>query len=107
VLPCFIEEIHIIVAGTHVAAFIDWEEAAIGDPRIDVCWLAAALHQTAPAYADLFLANYQQAAGALIGDLAIWSELLEVRYQIVYAWIQRALAEGRVLPSANPEAWPA
>ena len=45
-------------------------------------------------------------AGYVVGDLAVWGELLELRYQIVHAWIKHAIAHGRPLPSANPEAWP-
>src|SRR5262245_31397850 len=48
----------------------------------------------------------EEQVGYEVGDLQVWAALLEVRYQIVHTWIKHALAHGRPLPSANPEAWP-
>jgi hypothetical protein len=56
--------------------------------------------------ADQFLRAYTERTGFEPGELQTWSEFLEVRYQIVHAWIKHAIAHHRPLPSANPEAWP-
>lgn len=85
---------------------IDWEEAALGDGRIDVCWVHAALRHHDAALAAVFLREYEARVGYAVGDLQVWGELLELRYQIVHAWIKHAIAHGHLLPSANPEAWP-
>jgi aminoglycoside phosphotransferase (APT) family kinase protein len=97
---------NILVDGETLTAIIDWEEAALGDPRIDVCWLDHAIRRHDAALADQFLYVYQERAGYMVGDLDIWAEFLEVRYQIIHAWLKHAIAHQRPLPSANPEAWP-
>jgi aminoglycoside phosphotransferase (APT) family kinase protein len=97
---------NILMDGETVTAVIDWEEAALGDPHIDVCWLEHAIRRHDDTLADQFRRAYEERAGYTLGDLQIWSEFLEVRYQIVHAWIKHALAHQRPLPSANPEAWP-
>jgi aminoglycoside phosphotransferase (APT) family kinase protein len=97
---------NILIDGERVTAVIDWEEAALGDPHIDICWLASAIRHQDASLADQFLRTYEAQTGYTVGDLQVWSALLEVRYQIVHAWIKHALAQGRSLPSANPEAWP-
>jgi len=97
---------NILIDGERVTAVIDWEEAALGDPRIDLCWLASAIRHHDTSLADQFLRTYEEQVGYTVGDLQIWSELLEVRYQLAHAWIKHALAHGRPLPSTNPEAWP-
>jgi aminoglycoside phosphotransferase (APT) family kinase protein len=96
---------NILVDGDTVTAMIDWEEAGLGDPRIDVCWLDAAIRRRDPYLADLFLGAYEERAGYELGDLQIWAEFLELRYQIVHAWIKEAVARGRALPSENPGDW--
>jgi aminoglycoside phosphotransferase (APT) family kinase protein len=97
---------NILMDGETITAVIDWEEAALGDPRIDLCWLEHAIRHHDDTLADQFCRAYEEQAGYALGDLQIWSEFLEVRYQIVHAWIKHALAHQRPLPSANPEAWP-
>jgi aminoglycoside phosphotransferase (APT) family kinase protein len=97
---------NILIDGETVTAMIDWEEAVMGDPRIDLSWLDSAIRRHDPALADQFISAYTERAGFDPGDLQIWSEFLEVRYQIVHAWINHAIANRRPLPSANPEAWP-
>jgi aminoglycoside phosphotransferase (APT) family kinase protein len=97
---------NILADGETITALIDWEEAALGDPRIDLCWLEHGIRHHDDALADQFRRAYEERAGYALGDLQIWSEFLEVRYQIVHAWIKHALAHQRPLPSANPEAWP-
>jgi aminoglycoside phosphotransferase (APT) family kinase protein len=97
---------NILVEGDRVTAMVDWEEAGLGDPRIDICWLAAALRRHDTALSQQFLDRYVALTGFTTDELQLWGEFLEVRYQIVRAWIMHALAQGRALPSANPEAWP-
>jgi aminoglycoside phosphotransferase (APT) family kinase protein len=97
---------NILVDGEAVTAMIDWEEAALGDPRIDVSWLDHAIRRHDNTLADQFQRAYEERVGYAVGDLQVWGEFLEIRYQIVHAWIKHALADHRPLPSANPEAWP-
>jgi aminoglycoside phosphotransferase len=97
---------NVLVDGQTVTAMLDWEEAALGDPRVDVCWVDAAIRRQDGFLADVFLRAYEEQAGFEVGDLQVWSEFLELRYQIVHAWIKDAVAHGRSLPSANPQDWP-
>jgi hypothetical protein len=65
-------------------------------------WLQA----TFPERQGWVIEGHQKGSGAEIENLQLWSEFLEMRYQIARAWIMHALAQGRTLPSTNPEAWP-
>jgi aminoglycoside phosphotransferase (APT) family kinase protein len=91
--------------GRGVTAVLDWEEAALGDPRIDVAGIYLWRRQEAPELAEAFRARYEERAGFACGPLEPWGDLCELRSQIVGAWVKHALARGLSFPSANPEVW--
>jgi Ser/Thr protein kinase RdoA (MazF antagonist) len=56
-----------------VSAVVDWEEAAFGDPAIDVAYCRMdMLIRGLPQVADEFLAAYETAAGVSLPNLGFW-----------------------------------
>jgi aminoglycoside phosphotransferase (APT) family kinase protein len=56
-----------------IAAVVDWEEAACGDPAIDVAYMR--MDMFVPGFrddADVFLAAYERIAGRRLENLALW-----------------------------------
>lgn len=96
---------NVLSDGRRVTAVIDWEEAALGDPRIDVALMEAMLRRHSADLAGHFLRRYQERAGYPLGPLPLWMDLTDLRSQIVSAWVKHALAHGRSLPTDNPEVW--
>ncbi|HEX2171170.1 MAG TPA: aminoglycoside phosphotransferase family protein [Dehalococcoidia bacterium] len=71
---------NVLVSADHqIAGLIDWEDAAIADPRFDVGRAAASLARLDPALAASFLAAYEAEWGAPVVDLAQWLALLAVQ----------------------------
>ena len=99
---------NLLCHGEHIAAIIDWEIWAVGDPRMDLAWLL--LHRdpadnphgdrVAPGMpsSDEVISAYQDAAVGEIGDLA-WFHAL-VRYKQAAAG---ALIVKHNRKSANPD----
>ena len=69
-----------------VTAVIDWEEAAYGDPRLDLCVMERVLRRSFNGAGQAFLAAYEEASGIAPGNLKLWEELCGVRSKIVGAW---------------------
>jgi aminoglycoside phosphotransferase (APT) family kinase protein len=71
-----------------ITAWLDWENAMIGDPRWDIAWLVEQLrraHQM-PDLADLALERYQVASGSTFDDLSSWAALLAAMRLVRCAW---------------------
>jgi aminoglycoside phosphotransferase (APT) family kinase protein len=71
-----------------ITAWLDWENAMIGDPRWDIAWLIEQLrrvHQM-PDLADLALERYQVAIGSTFDDLPGWAALLAAMRLVRCAW---------------------
>jgi aminoglycoside phosphotransferase (APT) family kinase protein len=96
---------NLLADGERIAAVIDWEEAALGDPRIDVANAYLGLRRRSPEIVDHFLHRYQEQAGRPLGALRRWSDLARLRDRIVGVWVAHKLARRCPLPSANPEIW--
>jgi aminoglycoside phosphotransferase (APT) family kinase protein len=88
-----------------VTAVLDWEEAALGDPRFDVANADAEMRRRTPVLADHFRYQYEARAGFTVGDLRIWIDLAYLRSRIMSAFVNHRLAQGQRLPSLNPEDW--
>jgi aminoglycoside phosphotransferase (APT) family kinase protein len=71
---------NVLWQGDTVSAVVDWEEAAYGDPAIDVAYarLNMALDGVDRA-ADLFLTTYEQQSRRCIENLALWELAAAVR----------------------------
>ncbi|MES2460715.1 MAG: aminoglycoside phosphotransferase family protein [Armatimonadota bacterium] len=95
---------NVLADGDEVTAVIDWEEAAYGDPRLDICVMEMVLRRRADG-GKVFVAAYEAASGLAAGPLKPWEELCEVRNRIVGAWVKGRVAKGHSLPTARPEAW--
>lgn len=52
---CDVGPAHVRVSGDEVTGIIDWTDACLGDPAVDLAW---ALHGTTPAFAHAFAAGY-------------------------------------------------
>lgn len=64
---------NILWEGDKISAVIDWEEAAFGDPAIDVAYCRMdMLIRGLPQVADEFLAAYETAAGGSLANLGFW-----------------------------------
>lgn len=89
----------------NVTAVIDWEEAAYGDPRLDICVMESVLRRRFNGAGQAFVAAYEEASGIVVGQLKPWEELCGVRSRIVGAWVKEQVTRGNSLPTARPEAW--
>ncbi|MBT3269144.1 phosphotransferase [Candidatus Poribacteria bacterium] len=67
--------------GRDIVAVLDWEEAAYGDPAIDVAYCRMDMHLNGmgSAIADQFLRRYEEAAGRPVEHLALWELAAAVR----------------------------
>ena len=64
-----------------IAAVLDWEEAAYGDPGYDVAYLRLELAMLGTeTLADAFLRAYEQASGRTIPNLAFWELAAAARF---------------------------
>lgn len=79
----------LLVSNTgRITAWLDWENAMIGDPRWDIAWLIEQLrsiHQM-PDLANLALGRYQAAIGTTFDDLPRWAALLAAMRLVRCAW---------------------
>ena len=78
---------HVLCADGHVTAVIDWTDARIGDPALDLSWL---LHGTPPASADEVLTAYGSGADSGLHERALVYHRLGPWYEVTYG-----LDEGR------------
>jgi len=78
-----------------VTAWLDWENAMIGDPRWDIASLVEQLRRVhrMPALAELALERYQVATGATFDDLPAWAALLAAMRLVRCAWARQHQAE--------------
>ena len=66
--------------GDRISAVVDWEEAAYGDPGIDVAYARMEIVLSGmEAVADEFLATYEAAAGRPVSNLGFWELAAAVR----------------------------
>lgn len=92
--------------GNTITAILDWEEAARGDPRLDLAVVDTCLRlQVSVELADQFLHVYEEKAGWSIGALEPWRELLRLRHRLTCGWVKYRLEHGLPLPPTDPAAW--
>lgn len=75
----------------HISAVVDWEEAAYGDPAIDVAYCRMEFYLAGlEAAAEQFLAAYQQAAGQKVANLGVWELAASARPMLdLDGWLTR------------------
>ena len=107
--PAFIQgdpnRTNVLVNADHqVAALIDWEDAAVADPRLDVCRAASSLARRDPRLARAFLAAYEAACGEPIADLAQWQALLAVqRWTMIELMRMLSNRPGPLMTAPDPD----
>ena len=81
----------LVGATGRVTAWLDWENAMIGDPRWDIASLVEQLRRVhrMPALAELALERYQVATGAALDDLPTWAAMLAAMRLVRCAWARR------------------
>lgn len=74
-----------------ISALVDWEEAAYGDPAIDVAYCRMELYlEGLDEEADRFLHVYEAAVGHKLANLGLWELAASVRPMLdIEGWFQR------------------
>jgi len=92
--------------GQKITAALDWEDSAIGDPRVDVAQMDKCLRRLGSNdLADLFLRTYQDNVGLELGPLTFWVELGRLRDQAIGSWMAHRLTHDLQLPPSNYSSW--
>jgi len=86
-----------------ITALLNWENAAIGDPRWDVMTAAYHLHQFKPALAATLVNRYEKISRRRIANRPFWYAMIAARLYALKLWVARALETGS-LP-AGYAAW--
>jgi aminoglycoside phosphotransferase (APT) family kinase protein len=82
---------NLLVSNGEITALLNWENAAIGDPRWDVMAAAYWLRQRDPALADQLVNWYETFTGKTIAERPFWWALLSVRLWALKAWVNYAI----------------
>jgi aminoglycoside phosphotransferase (APT) family kinase protein len=96
---------NVLSDGQRITAIIDWEEAGLGDGRLDVALVDKGVRRRDPDLADYFLRCYEEQTGYPLGPLDPWMDLTHLRNRVVSVWVKHALTHNLPLPTANPEVW--
>ncbi len=91
---------NVLVRDGRISALLNWEHAAIGDPRWDVMTAAHWLRQYNPDLADQFVNWYETFTGHLITDRPFWYALISVRLWALKAWLKHAIDAHKVSSSS-------
>ncbi|HEY84409.1 MAG TPA: phosphotransferase [Chloroflexi bacterium] len=89
---------NILIRDKKIAALLNWENAAIGDPRWDVMTAAHHLHQFSPSQADELVNSYEKISGKRIANRPFWYAMIAVRLYALKSWVARALEMGSLSP---------
>ena len=93
-----------LLDGESVAAVIDWEEGAVGDPRWDLATMVASLG-TGSSRAAAFLRAYEECTQTTVERLEDWIVLREVRDFVLTEWIRHQWQTGGTIPPTRIAAW--
>ena len=78
---------NVLVNDNEITAVLNWENAAIGDPRWDVMAAAYWIHQRDQTLADQLVNWYETFTGKTITDRSFWWALISVRTWALKAWV--------------------
>lgn len=85
-----------------IVALLNWENAAIGDPRWDVMTAAHAIRQSDTTQADHFVNWYETFTGRTIDNRDFWYALISTRLWALKLWVASAIEAGKVSPQMAP-----
>lgn len=87
---------NVLVDQTMITTLLNWENAAIGDPRWDVMTAAHWLRQADPDLGEQLVNWYETFTGHTIGNRPFWWAMVSVRLWALKSWTYHALRHGRV-----------
>ena len=87
---------NVLVAANEITTLINWDYAAIGDPRWDVMTAAHWLRQIDPAFGEQLVNWYETFTGHTIDDRPFWWAMVSVRLWAIKAWADHAARRGLV-----------
>jgi len=82
---------NVLTRDGQITAVLNWEHAAIGDPRWDVMTAAHWIRDINPGFAEQFINWYETFTGKHISDRAFWYALVSVRQWALKAWLNHAI----------------
>ncbi len=93
---------HVTVHEGKLIGLLNWEQAAIGDPRWDVMTAAHGLRKYSPALADQLVNWYETFTGKRIDNRPFWYALVSVRLWALKSWVQYA-AQAKKISSQSAD----
>jgi len=90
---------NVLTRDGQITAVLNWEHAAIGDPRWDVMTAAHHIRAYDPELAEQFINWYETFTGRHITDRDFWYALISVRQWALKAWLAHAIATKKVSSS--------
>ncbi len=81
-----------------IVTLLNWENAAIGDPRWDVMTAAHAIRESDTAQAEHFVNWYETFTGRTIDNRDFWYALISVRLWALKLWVKSAIDAEKVPP---------
>jgi len=94
---------NVLTRDGQITAVLNWEHAAIGDPRWDVMTAAHWIREYSPELADRFVNWYETFTGRHITDRNFWYALVSVRLWALKAWLKHAIESKKV--SSSLKSW--
>ena len=89
---------NIVTDGADITMVLNWENAAIGDPRWDVMTAADALRPIDPELGEQLVNWYETFTGHTIKDRPFWWAMISVRLWALKSWVAHAIRQGLVPP---------
>ena len=92
--------------GKRITAVLDWEEAAVGDPHIDLAVIVSLLRSRNVKELEVrFLQRYREESGFEVGRMEPWLMLGDLRNLLFSAWMKARLESDLPLPRTRTESW--
>lgn len=80
---------NILIQQDHISTVINWEHAAIGDPRWDVAAASLSIQmKNDKMLANRFVTNYAQQFGLPVDHLDVWEGLVALRMYTLSRWLR-------------------
>ncbi len=80
---------HVLISNGNIRNIIDWEHAALGDPRWDIANASLSLQRDGDrSLANRFLAKYVQVSGIQAEDIGFWEGLVALQRFALSIWLK-------------------